>query len=246
MLEVDRMKELNVKALIIQKVLRCYKYRYGTKSCYYYYCNYCHYHLAHVTSCLYDSCPPKKTVPEEKGRRSCYSEILERTQRQTAVQSGESWCSLFTKVKIQASLAINPFNYAAILGAAWLCKATGPGSFSPTPLPVQEETSGSHRAADPSQRIPGQEGMEAQEERCDPPAGTDQRFAGKSCSQKEEKTCKFNLNNYEEPFLGDDCERSLDCPLGLSGTAMVAKHLLSNYPHIPIRWTPVVTLTCLT
>lgn len=33
MLEVERMKELNMKALIIQKVLRGHKYRYGTKSC---------------------------------------------------------------------------------------------------------------------------------------------------------------------------------------------------------------------
>lgn len=43
-----------------------------------------------TTSCLYDSCPLKETVPEEKGRRSCYSEILERTQRKKAVQTGES------------------------------------------------------------------------------------------------------------------------------------------------------------
>lgn len=33
MLELERMKELNKKALLIQKVLRGYKYRYGTKSC---------------------------------------------------------------------------------------------------------------------------------------------------------------------------------------------------------------------
>lgn len=32
MLEVERMKELNAKALLIQKVMRGYKYRYGTHS----------------------------------------------------------------------------------------------------------------------------------------------------------------------------------------------------------------------
>lgn len=32
MLELERMKQLDVKALIIQRVLRGYKYRYDTKS----------------------------------------------------------------------------------------------------------------------------------------------------------------------------------------------------------------------
>uniref|UniRef100_G3NI32 Myosin VIIBa n=1 Tax=Gasterosteus aculeatus aculeatus TaxID=481459 RepID=G3NI32_GASAC len=37
MLEVERMKELNEKALVIQKVMRAYKYRYGTKVVSYFY-----------------------------------------------------------------------------------------------------------------------------------------------------------------------------------------------------------------
>ena len=42
MLELERMKELNTKALLIQKVLRGYKYRFETK---------CSRHLAFVFSC---------------------------------------------------------------------------------------------------------------------------------------------------------------------------------------------------
>ncbi len=62
-----------------------------------------------AASCLYDSCTLKETVPEEKGRRSCHSEILERTQRQEAVQSGESLfnISVCTKVRIQTQFALN-------------------------------------------------------------------------------------------------------------------------------------------
>lgn len=68
-------------------------------------------------------------------------------------------------------------------GPAWFCEAAGSGSFSPASLPVSEEAGGSDRATGPSQRIHGQERMEAQERRCDPPAGTHQGCAGKKSAQ---------------------------------------------------------------
>lgn len=54
-------------------------------------CLFIHLLLMWLTaSCLCDSCLLKETIPEETGRRSCNSEILERTQRKKAVQTGES------------------------------------------------------------------------------------------------------------------------------------------------------------
>lgn len=87
MLEVERMKELNVKALIIQKVLKGYKHRYGTKKAV------AKIVFAHVTLQLHVCMihyTLKETIPEAKGGRSCHPEILERTQRQKAVQNSES------------------------------------------------------------------------------------------------------------------------------------------------------------
>lgn len=36
MLELERMKQLNIKALVIQRVMRGYKYRYDTKTFHFY------------------------------------------------------------------------------------------------------------------------------------------------------------------------------------------------------------------
>jgi len=90
------------------------------------------------------------------------------------------------------------------LGPAGLCEAAGTGPVSSAPVPVQEGARGSRCAAGPSQRLPGQEGMEAQERRCDSPAGTHQGWAGKKGHQKDKNRCKFNSQNYKEPSLDDN------------------------------------------
>lgn len=70
-----------------------------------------------------------------------------------------------------------------ILGPAWFCEAAGKGSLSPVSLPVPEEAAGGHLAAGPTQRLPGQEALEAQERRCHPPAGSQQGHACQKSSQ---------------------------------------------------------------
>lgn len=86
-LELERIKALTEKALLIQKVLRGYKYRCSMvqRSQKSFKCA----DDVMTISCLYDLCFLKERIPEKKGSRSCHSEILERTQRQKAVQSGE-------------------------------------------------------------------------------------------------------------------------------------------------------------
>lgn len=74
-LELERMKELNVKALLIQKVLRGYKYRCninGSKTVLFRFVqvfasSLCGFHLL------------KERIPKEKGSCACHSEALERT-----------------------------------------------------------------------------------------------------------------------------------------------------------------------
>lgn len=90
---------------------------------------------------------------------------------------------------------MNPFNSDLIPGPAGFCEAAGTGSVSAAPVPVWEAAQGVRRAAGAGQRVPGQEGMEAQERRCDPPAGPRQGRAGKEGYEKEENRCKFNWKN---------------------------------------------------
>lgn len=77
-------------------------------------------------------------------------------------------------------------------GPAWFCKVAGTGPFSPDTAPVPNKEEGSHRAAGPAEGLPGQEGMETQKRRCDPPAGSHQSHAVKESPEKEEKRCKFS------------------------------------------------------
>lgn len=77
------------------------------------------------------------------------------------------------------------------VGQTGLCEATGKGTLSSAAVPLQEEEGGSHRAADSDQRIPGQKGMETQEERRHPFTGSHQGRSGQESPREEEERCKY-------------------------------------------------------
>lgn len=106
-------------------------------------------------------------------------------------------------MKIQTWRPANPVSVVCDppTGPAGLCKTAGSGSLSPASLPVQEEARGDGGAADSDQRIPRQEGVEAQERRCDPAAGLHQGRAGQEGSEEDEERCESKLkNNNSESF----------------------------------------------
>lgn len=80
MLELERMKQLDLKALIIQRVLRGYKHRYNAKRVSALLMQIPEFSLSHH---------PQERIPEEKSKRCRHSEILERTQKQEAAPSGK-------------------------------------------------------------------------------------------------------------------------------------------------------------
>lgn len=81
MLELERMKRLNAKARIIQRVLRGYRYRYHSKALHF---------LFSVVMLPESPHRLQERVPEEKSQCCGHSEALERTQRPKAAPSGEN------------------------------------------------------------------------------------------------------------------------------------------------------------